>query len=95
MGGHEMEEKLFEAYPDVMTVVQVSKALHIGRNSAYNLVNNNLIRHLRIGASIRIPKACVMEYIASARYTANKSDKTGCSDCQKGDRNDWQPTNQK
>ena len=44
-----MEELLFEAYPDIMTVLQVSEALHIGRNSAYNLINSNSIRHLRIG----------------------------------------------
>lgn len=40
-----MEELLFEAYPDIMTVLQVSEALHIGRNSAYNLINSNSIRH--------------------------------------------------
>ena len=65
-----MEELLFEAYPDIMTVLQVSEALHIGRNSA-------------------------VEYVASAWYTAKNPDKAGCSDCQKGDRDDWQPANQK
>ena len=86
---------LFEAYPDIMTVLQVSEALHIGRNSAYNLINSNSIRHLRIGSSIRVPKSCLVEYVASAWYTASKPDKAGCSDCQKGDRDDWQPANQK
>ena len=84
-----------EAYPDIMTVLQVSEALHIGRNSAYNLVNSNSIRHLRIGSSIRVPKSCLVEYVASAWYTAKNPDKAGCSDCQKGDRDDWQPANQK
>ena len=90
-----MEELLFEAYPDIMTVLQVSEALHIGRNSAYNLINSNSIRHLRIGSSIRVPKACLIDYVASAWHKADKQIITGCSDCQKGDRNDWQPTNQK
>jgi len=90
-----MEELLFEAYPDIMTVLQVSEALHIGRNSAYNLISSNSIRHLRIGSSIRVPKSCLVEYVASAWYTAKKPDKAGCSDCQKGDRDDWQPANQK
>ena len=90
-----MESKMFEAYPDILTVLQVSKALHIGRNSAYNLVNSNSIGHLRIGAAIRIPKACLIDYVASAWAAANKPAISGCSDCQKGDRNDWQPANQK
>ena len=72
MGGHDMEEKLFDAYPDIMTVLQVSEALHIGRNSAYNLINSNSIRHLRIGSSIRVPKSCLVEYVASAWFTAKK-----------------------
>ena len=74
-----MEELLFEAYPDIMTVLQVSEALHIGRNRS----------------SIRVPKSCLVEYVASAWYTAKKPDKAGCSDCQKGDRDGWQPANQK
>ena len=89
-----MEEKLFDAYPDIMTVLQVSEALRIGRNSAYNLINSNSIRHLRIGSSIRVPKSCLVEYVASAWFTVKKPDLAGCSDCQKGDRDDWQPTSQ-
>ena len=50
-----IEATLFEAYPDIMTVPQVSQALHIGRNSAYNLISSNSIRHLRIGTAIRVP----------------------------------------
>ena len=70
-----IEAPLFKAYPDIMTVAQVSQALHIGRNSAYMLINNNSIRHLRIGSSIRVPKSCLVEYIASAWNTADKPDK--------------------
>ena len=70
-----IEATLFEAYPDIMTVPQVSQALHIGRNSAYNLINSNSIRHLRIGAAIRVPKVCLIEYVASAWYTAKEPDK--------------------
>lgn len=66
---------MFEAYPDIMTVTQVSQALHIGRNSAYMLINNNSIRHLRIGSSIRVPKSCLVEYIASAWNTADEPDR--------------------
>ncbi len=47
-----MEMNLFDAYPDIMTVSQVSETLYIGRNSAYNLINRNAIGHLRIGSSV-------------------------------------------
>lgn len=70
-----VERTMFEAYPDIMTVTQVSHALHIGRNSAYMLINSNFIRHLRIGSCIRVPKSCLIEYVASAWYTANEPDK--------------------
>ena len=95
MNGADAEATLFDDYPDIMTVQQISDALHIGRNSAYNLINSKAIGHLRIGSSIRVPKACLIDYVASAWHKADKQIITGCSDCQKGDRNDWQPTNQK
>ena len=38
-GGKIMEMNLFDAYPDIMTVSQVSEALYIGRNS---LVSGNV-----------------------------------------------------
>ena len=90
-----MEMNLFDAYPDIMTVTQVSEALYIGRNSAYNLINRNAIGHLRIGSSIRVPKSCLIEYIASAWHAANEPDKPGCSNCRKGDSYDWQSASQK
>ena len=95
MNGADAEATLFDDYPDIMTVQQISDALHIGRNSAYNLINSKAIGHLRIGSSIRVPKACLIDYVASAWHKADKQIITGCSDCQKGDRNDWQPTSQK
>ena len=93
--GANSETALFDDFPDIMTVQQISDALHIGRNSAYNLINSKAIGHLRIGSSIRVPKACLIDYVASTWHKADKQIITGCSDCQKGDRNDWQPTSQK
>ena len=72
-----METKMFDTYPEIMTVSQVSEALYIGRNSAYNLIHRNAIGHLRIGTSIRVPKACLIKYIASAWHAANYPDETG------------------
>lgn len=64
---------MFNDYPDIMTVAQVGQALQIGRNSSYMLVNSNLLGHIRIGHTIRVPKSCLIEYVKSARYSAIKT----------------------
>lgn len=63
---------MFEDYPEIMTIAQVSQALRIGRNSAYMLVNNNLLGHLRIGSTIRVPKACLLKYVDSSWSAVEK-----------------------
>ena len=54
----------FDNYPDVMTVRQIQEALGIGRNTAYNLLNNGQIHCFHIGRTIKIPKKYLIEYIA-------------------------------
>jgi excisionase family DNA binding protein len=56
---------MFDNYPDIMTMPQVSEALQIGRTSAYMLANRNLLEHIRIGQSIRVPKSCLIKYVES------------------------------
>lgn len=63
---------MFDDYPDIMTMAQVSQALQIGRNSAYSLVNRSLLGHIRIGHAIRVPKVCLMQYVRSTWYAAIK-----------------------
>lgn len=60
---------MFNQYPDVLTITQLAEALHIGKNKAYELVNNKTIGHRRVGKSIRIPKACLIDYVQASRYT--------------------------
>lgn len=60
---------MFTAYPDVLTVNQVAEALRIGKNKAYELINNKVISSRRIGRRILIPKVCLIDFIESIRYT--------------------------
>ena len=53
---------MFEEYPDIMTTLQVAEALRIGRSSAYNLISSKSLAHIRIGALIRVPKKCLIDY---------------------------------
>ena len=68
-----MDRSLLDTYPEIMSIAQVSEALHIGRSSTYKLISNNTIGHLRIGATIRIPKSCLIEYVATAWNTTENA----------------------
>ena len=59
---------MFNNYPDVLTIEDLQIALNIGRSTAYRLIRNGEIRHLRIGKNIKIPRRYLLEYIKSACY---------------------------
>jgi len=61
----------FCEYPDVLTVKDLQKALNIGRNEAYRLVQENKISTIRIGRTYRIPKQCLLDYVYPQCYTDN------------------------
>lgn len=54
---------MFNEYPDIISVEQLQKILNIGRNTAYKLLKNNVIKSVRIGKIHKIPKVNVIEYI--------------------------------
>ncbi len=62
---------MFKDYPDIMTAAQVAEALHIGMNSVYRLLQTKELGCKRIGRKYIIPKACLIAYVQSARYTVN------------------------
>ncbi|NCB74965.1 MAG: DNA-binding protein [Clostridia bacterium] len=59
---------MFNEYPDVLTVEKLAEALGIGKNKAYELINNRVIGSKRIGRKIVIPKCCLIDYLQSSRY---------------------------
>lgn len=62
---------MFKEYPDILTVSQAAKALGIGRNAVYQLVHTHQIGCKRIGTKFIIPKACLIDFVLSARYTVS------------------------
>ena len=48
---------------EIFKVEDVARYLKIGKNSAYELSHKGMIRSIRIGKNIRVPKWCVMEYL--------------------------------
>lgn len=54
---------MLEEYDDVLTVEELCEALHIGRNSAYQLLKTQIIPAKRIGRIWRIPKAAIIDFL--------------------------------
>lgn len=55
-------------YPDILTIEDIMQILKIGKNTAYNLVKQNIIHSHKIGRCYRIPKTCLLNYLKSAEY---------------------------
>lgn len=54
---------MLEQYDTLLTVADLRKILNIGRNCAYNLVNQGVIPSVRIGRTWKIPKDAVICYL--------------------------------
>ena len=62
-------EKLFEAYPDVVTLPEFREMLGgIGDTTARKLMRGNHVRHFYIRHTYLIPKANVIDYVLSKHY---------------------------
>ena len=65
--------EMYDSIPDIISVAELQKILHIGRQAAYTLIRNNEIRYLKIGRSIRIPKRCLLDYFENSCYNTAKA----------------------
>lgn len=54
---------LFQGFPDVLTVPQLSRMLNINEKTAYQLVREKQINHFKVGRTYRIPKVAVISYL--------------------------------
>ena len=55
--------EIFKNYPDLVNLVMMIDMLSISRSTAYKLLQDNTIKHCRIGNSYRIPKKNIIEYL--------------------------------
>jgi len=60
----------FEAMPLTLTVRDIADTLSIGRNAAYNLVNEGVLPCVRIGTQIRIPRDAFIRFLQGERQSA-------------------------
>ena len=66
---------MFQSFPDVLTVPQLSRMLNINEKTAYRLVREKQIGHFMVGRTYRIPKVAVFSYLAMA---TNEADSHPC-----------------
>ena len=55
--------ELLQNYDDILTFKEYQRVLKIGRNKAYQLLQNKSIKSIRIGTEYRIPKQCIIDYL--------------------------------
>ena len=51
--------------PITLRVEELMPILHIGRNTAYELVRSGKIRSIKVGRQLRIPRDAVAEFIGA------------------------------
>lgn len=54
---------VFKEYPDVVTAEQMSEMLGISSKTAYRLLHNNTVEHLKVGRTYKIPKIHILTYL--------------------------------
>ena len=59
---------MFAEYGDIVSVDDIMKMLHIGRSAVYSLLQNGVIRTVKVGRKYIIPKQSVTDFINSGLY---------------------------
>ena len=59
--------EILKDFDDVLTFKEFKQVLKLGRNKAYELLQNNIISSIRIGKSYRIPKINVINYLQNQK----------------------------
>lgn len=60
------KKEMFEEYPDILRIDDIQSMLQIGRNSAYTLLKQGLIKSIKIGKKYIVPKNAVIDFVKTA-----------------------------
>ncbi|MCL2213357.1 MAG: helix-turn-helix domain-containing protein [Oscillospiraceae bacterium] len=63
---------MFENYADIITINDLMTMLNIGKSTAYSLLQNNKIHHVKIGRKYVIPKQSVVDFVAGLCYNEDR-----------------------
>ena len=76
---------MFHEYPDIVTVDQVCRMLNVGKASAYTLLQERQIRHVRVGRKYIIPKSAVIGFVNQSCYNDEQKKDIRLTLVKKGD----------
>ncbi len=65
-----MKPARFEELPDVLTPIEVSRVLRLGRNTVYQNLRSGAIPSVKIGRRLLIPKAALLRLLQEERQAA-------------------------
>jgi len=68
---------MFENYNDIITISDLTSMLNIGKSTAYSLLQNNKIQHIKIGRKYVIPKQSVIDFVAGMCYNDTQKINSG------------------
>ena len=57
---------MFEEYPDLLDVTDMSRILNVSVKTTYKLLKSSEIKHIKIGREYRIPKIHLINYLIEA-----------------------------
>ena len=60
---------MFQGYPDILDVKQVSELLNVSNKTVYRLINENKLASLKVGRVFKIPKLHLLQYIKVLEHT--------------------------
>ncbi len=76
---------MFQDYPDIVNIKQLGEMLGIGRASAYSLLHNELIPHVRVGRRYIITKDAVIGFVNQSCYNDEQKNDGRLTLVEKGD----------
>lgn len=53
--------------PEVLTVIEASKILRLGKNKTYDLVNSGRLSSIKVGGKIIVPKTCLVAFLLDTK----------------------------
>ena len=60
---------MFDSYPDVVSIEHIMNMLNLGKSKVYELLKNNVIRHVKIGTKYIVPKQAVIDMFKNLWYS--------------------------
>lgn len=65
MTQEQIYETMFDEFPNMLSPEQVADIMNISKETVYRMVRRGDYDSLKLGRIIRIPKACVLNYIVA------------------------------